>query len=210
MKKLFSYLFLTAGIGLALLLGGCLHGPAPIKPASHVMYSTTNAVHVSLVGNVSDYQYEYYQKTLLYMKANSIKDLHVHLFSPGGSAVAMVAIIDLLDIYKDTGIHITTYNNGACMSAAVPLFLTGDVRIMRPNAVIMIHSLRGVPDKEFVSISAWEAFERLKYFYADIVLRKTSMTATAIMKCLDPEIEKNDTYFFAFEALKLGFATEIR
>ena len=88
-RKLTSYLFLTAGIALAFLLGGCTFNQAPISLSGHTMYATKDSVHVSLIGKLGDYQVEYYIKTLLYMKDHNITDLHIHLFTPGGSAVSM-------------------------------------------------------------------------------------------------------------------------
>lgn len=211
MKKIFSYLSLLVGVTITLLFLGCgANQFNMVKPANHVLSSTKDSVHVSLRGDVADFQYEYFLQTLLYMEQRNVKSLHIHLFTPGGSAVSMIAITDVLETYKEKGIHITTYANGACLSAGVPIFLMGDVRIMRPNAQLMIHPMGGLPHKESVNSETWAVFEAWKYVYIDILTRVTKITGKEALAMLTGSDKDDLTWFGAFEALKLGFATDIK
>ena len=212
MKKLFSYLFLAVGVALPLLFCGCTFNEKPLTLSPHTVYATPTSVHVSLIGKVTDYQTEYYLKTLLYMESNGISDLHIHLFTPGGSAVAMYSIINLIQEAKLNGVHVTTYINGACMSAGVPIFLMGDVRIMRPNSVIMLHPMQDLPDTSSISISAWEAIEKITTSYQDIIVDRTNMTYKQIKKIMSKckGTHKNETYLLPYRALEMGFATVIK
>ena len=211
MKKLFSYLFLAVGVALPFLFGGCVT-PSEfkgVKLATHVLHASQNELHVKLTGSVDHYEYTYFVQSYLYMKANGIKSLHIHLFTPGGGVIAMIGILDMIDVIKADGVHVTTYTNGASMSAGVPIFLKGDIRVMRPNAWLMVHPMGGVV-KEEINEETWKVVEAWKQVYIDILVKVTTMTSYEAVEALTGDTAKDLTWFNATKALERGFATVIK
>ena len=211
MKKMLSYLFLAAGVALLLLFGGCVM-PSEfkgVKLATHVLHASQNELHVKLTGTVDHYEYTHFVQSHLYIKANGIKSLHIHLLTPGGGVLAMIGILDMIDVMKADGVHVTTYTNGASMSAGVPIFLKGDIRVMRPNAWLMVHPMGGVV-REDVSEETWKVIESWKQVYVDILVEVTTMTSGEAMEALTGDSAKDLTWFNATKALEMKFATVIK
>ena len=210
MKRFFSYLFLAAGIALIPFMSGCLHQAPVSRLASHTIHATSDELHIELTGTVDQHEYRSFTQSIQYMKANGMKVMHLHLFTPGGYVVAMMAILDILQDAKNSGIEIITYANGVCMSAGVPIFLMGDTRIIRPNAQLMVHPMGGLPDEENVNAETWAVFKAWKQVYIDILVNITTLTGEEANAMLTGSSADDLTWFNAYKALELEFATIVR
>ena len=211
MKKMLSYLFLAVGVALPFLFGGCVT-PSEfkgVKLATHVLHASQNELHVKLTGTVDHYEYNHFLQSYLYMKANGIENFHVHLFTPGGSVPAMVGILDIMDVIKANGIHVTTYVNGLSLSAGVPIFLKGDVRVMRPIAQLMVHPMGGI-DETSIDTGTLGVVKQWKKLYVDILVEKTTMTRWEAEAALTGDTNTDLTWFNAAKALEMGFATVVK
>ena len=95
------------------------------------------------------------------------------------------------------------------MSASAHIFLVGQERIMRPNASLMFHPFSNTQSMT-QNASTLEALKRLEDRYVSIVTENTDMPEKAAREMMTGNSQQNIRYMFASEALKLGFATEIR
>jgi len=140
----------------------------------------------------------------------NIKDIIVYLNSPGGSAYAGLSISDEIRLAQEKGFSFTMEGRGAIMSAAVPVFLMGDKRIISSTVIFLMH-----PAKLFKWGAFMEGLEELKSQakmlellesrYADIVASRTKLSKEKIL-----ELNKVDTWFTAKEALEWGFVDEVK
>ena len=204
-RKLTSYLFLTVGIALAFLLGGCQSSVT--KPPHSTIHATTTQLHYSLTSRVDEFAYNDLLRGLYYMQVNGMTELHLHLFTPGGSVMAMVAMMDVLTQYHEQGIKITTYANGAVRSAGVPLFLMGEVRIIRPNARLMVHPMGNVPNFKELDKTVFHTYCSWKAAYIKVLVDKTNLTIEEAIDVLTGDTHKGKRWYSPYEALSLGFAT---
>ena len=63
----------------------------------------------------------------------------VVIHSPGG---CMYSAFKIVDIIRGSRVPVTTIIKGCAMSAAAMIFSCGDVRVIGPNASLMMHSVR--------------------------------------------------------------------
>ena len=144
------------------------------------------------------------------LEVMNIKDIIVYLNSPGGSAYAGLSISDEIRLAQEKGFSFTMEGRGAIMSAAVPVFLMGNKRIISNTVIFLMH-----PAKLF----KWGAFmeglaelksqakmlELLESRYAEIVASRTKLSKEKIL-----ELNKVDTWFTSKEALEWGFVDEVK
>jgi len=145
--------------------------------------------------------------TLLYNKG--IKDIVVYLNSPGGQAFQGMAFADELRIAKKD-FNITMVGRGLIASAAVPVFLTGDHRIVSKNTIFLIHPAKlwkwgffteGLRELD----SQRNMIHLLQNKYAEIVSKNSKLSKKRVL-----EMMKEDTWFTADKAKEYGFVDEIR
>ena len=130
-------------------------------------------------------------------------DLVIHLNSYGGITSAGIAIYNIL---KGSGKNVTTVNEGFACSAASLIFMAGSERIMRNNALLMIHNawtcasgnaseLRNVADSlETISASTAKIYED-----------SCNLSCEEISAMLETE-----TWIPADMALSTGMATKVQ
>jgi len=183
-------------------------------PRSHLSFyedETKLRVHYSSVSDESD---SFIIETAIINAWNrGIRSLELVLDNGGGSGIVMFDLIDTLESYKAKGLKVTTWARGYIASAAVPLFLTGDVRITSPSTLFMIHPCGGWNSPMLVECERFLIAE-ITMRYCDYVGRKTRMGfmwCWEIMAPEDPEknYRTNQYWFNAHEALMMGFATEV-
>jgi len=71
---------------------------------------------------------------------NMYREIFVHINSWGGYVMDAFAAIDSI---RASATPVVTLIEGMCASAATMISIAGDRRLMRPNAVMLIHQLRG-------------------------------------------------------------------
>ena len=127
----------------------------------------------------------------------------MYINSPGGSVQDGLAILDTMHAMKAP---ITTICVGEAASMGALLFVSGQERLMLPNACLMLHD----PLTLGISGSALEVERKTKRLMAtrrriaDILAGATRHTPEEIL-----DITSTDRYFDAEEALEFGLADRI-
>jgi ATP-dependent protease ClpP protease subunit len=130
--------------------------------------------------------------------------LKVYIQSGGGSVEPM--IFTYMQLRKRGNVETRIDYNSA--SAAVLLFLAGDVRVMKAGSYLLVHRvsqyLELSVDEKTDFDEAKEGFRRSYEDYAKILAERTKLS----VKDAEDMMHKR-TYLTAEEALQLGFATKI-
>lgn len=128
----------------------------------------------------------------------------LHINSWGGSLVDALAIFDTIQALES---EVHTIIEGACMSAATLISLSGNKRFIRKNAFVMIHQTRISPEGKLTS-EAIKDMENNNDFTENIIknvyLEKTSVGEEELVELL-----KHDLYLNSEYCLKNGIVDEI-
>ncbi len=112
---------------------------------------------------------------------------------------------DIYDYLKSLKKPITTIIENYCASITSIIFLSGDVRLMRNGAKLMIHNPWGKPEGNADEIELYAADLRsIEKRLADIYNEKTNIGKEALLALM-----RNETEMTAEEAVKIGFSTGI-
>lgn len=136
-------------------------------------------------------------------EADDMTPIKIHIMSPGGHLYVMFALYDAI---KNSKIPVYTYNEGICHSAAFLIYLGGQKRFMRPNAVFCAHegsALQGGTYRESKAAMAQYDIEvtRMK----ELIAEETNMD----LDFLNHKFEQNsDWYIRHDEAKELGILKE--
>lgn len=161
------------------------------------------------ITSISSYGSEDMWNDLTLLHNKGIKDIIVYLNSPGGQAFQGMAFADELRIAKKD-FNITMVGRGLIASAAVPVFLTGDHRIVSKNTIFLIHPAKlwkwgffteGLRELD----SQRNMIHLLQNKYAEIVSKNSKLSKKRVL-----EMMKEDTWFTADKAKEYGFVDEIR
>lgn len=156
---------------------------------------TTEAVcHLIRLWNVADKDIPYTQR----------KPIKLLIDSPGGSLVGALSIADAIKMSKTP---IYTINMGSAYSGGLLVFITGHRRFCYPSASFMFHEGATSTDG-FVDAGK---FRNYSQFYDQLILRmkKYILECTDMTEEMYKEKKNDDFWFFAEEAIELGFADEI-
>lgn len=137
-------------------------------------------------------------------KIGSVKDITLHINSPGGSVFDGLAIYNSL---KKHPAHIVTEIDGAALSIASVIALAGDEVRMSGNALYMIHNpwaMTSGDAKEMRSVA--DRLDMVRDSLLGTYAAKTSgkIDAKEISGMMDAE-----TWLNASDALKYGFVDQI-
>jgi len=161
------------------------------------------------ITSISSYGSEDMWNDLTLLHNKGIKNIVVYLNSPGGQAFQGMAFADELRIAKKD-FNITMVGRGLIASAAVPVFLTGDYRIVSKNTIFLIHPAKlwkwgffteGLRELD----SQRNMIHLLQNKYAEIVSKNSKLSKKRVL-----EMMKEDTWFTADKAKEYGFVDEIR
>jgi len=144
-------------------------------------------------------------------RLHQIKNLDIVLINPGGNVFLMIDYLDTLERIKSSGVFITTYARGIIASAAVPIFVAGDRRVIAPNCTVMVHPgswrdarMGGWPEEYD------QLFKRFEIFYARYMSDHTNLSYKAILSIMQRDDTNSGAIYWSAEvALQLGFATEM-
>lgn len=135
------------------------------------------------------------------LAAEGVSQINVHIDSYGGAVSAGWAIYNVL---KDFAGSVDTYADGFVASAAVYPFLAGRNRYANPMSAFFLHqawtSAGGNADE------LRKAADEIEKFNA---IGLEAFAAAGMDKEKILELEKDETWLTASEALELGLATEI-
>ena len=130
-------------------------------------------------------------------------EIYLHINSGGGTVYDALSAVDTI-IASPTPIVIMT--EGIAASAAVLLVIVGDKRIMRPNAAMLVHQIRGgYYGKKSDFLDEAKNLETLEKRITQLFKDYTKLSASKISKMLGRELE-----YSAEECLTSGFIDVIQ
>jgi len=127
--------------------------------------------------------------------------------SPGGSIIDGLALYDYIQSLRRAGHHITTSTLGMAASMAGILLQAGDIRVMSPEAWLLIHEAAfGTSGKigEVEDTVTW--VKKIQERILTIFVSRSHMTRAQIKN----KWLRKDWWIDSDEALKLGLIDEIR
>lgn len=157
-----------------------------------------------ITGQIDEKTYKdvchYLDEALVNRKGKKAPDVHIELNSPGGDVMQGLAIYGRIRQYPGT-VHI--YAIGQCHSAAVLVYIAGDVRYMASTAWTMLHEgsykLHNAPHSS--QRSEVKAAERIEVQYCQLLEK-----ATGIPSAFWEEMCEAITYLSAEECIQHGLA----
>lgn len=142
-----------------------------------------------------------FRRELQDLASDGVTVLNVHVDSYGGAVSAGWAIYNTL---KDWPGEVNTYADGFVASAAVYPFLAGRNRYANPMSAFFLHQAWTVADGNADELR--KAADDIEKFNA---IGLEAFAAAGMDKDRILELEKDETWLTASEALELGLATEI-
>lgn len=152
---------------------------------------------------------------------SGITHIDFYLHNGGGCPFTMFDFIASMELLKKKGITITTYARGIVASAAVPLFVMGDKRIIYKHTWIMIHPGGWKGSEYRFSKSKLSMYGEMEVAYANILATRTNISFVEVLRMLNYNTtEKNengrildsqtgDHWFNTNQSIQLGIATHI-
>jgi ATP-dependent protease ClpP protease subunit len=129
-------------------------------------------------------------------------DIKVEISTVGGSVLEGLLISNLLKNY--TG-HVHTHIMSHAASMGSRIALSGDRITAEPDAIFMIHNVRGSADGDHRELRARsDVFEGLTRLLAQTYADRTGMSIKEVRALMDSE-----KFFFGAEMLDAGFVDEI-
>lgn len=128
--------------------------------------------------------------------------INVHINSYGGEVSEGLAIYNAL---RESGKTVTTICDGFACSAASVVFMAGDVRIMRPASLLMIHNAWTYADGNAAEL-------RKQADALDTITSASIEAYKAVAKISEEEIKQlmdAESWISPADAIKYGFATDI-
>jgi len=128
----------------------------------------------------------------------------IHIMSCGGEIEPMFSLYDALMNYPG---EVITINEGIAHSAALIIFLAGDVRIFRKYASSVAHEgSGGFSGTARETKSAMKRYEQQVEYMKEIISERTGLTVEEIDKRFSQD---SDWYITRDEAMEKGFITKI-
>jgi len=141
------------------------------------------------------------------LSSSQFEKLILVLNSGGGSVTDAFALIDTM---KGSGVPIHTVGLGEVSSAALMIFMAGEVghRVMTPNTSILSHQYSwGKWGKEHELVTANKAFELTSKQITNHYMKCTGMTEKKVREILLPP---HDVWLSAKEAKRYGICDTIK
>ena len=162
------------------------------------------------ITSISSWGAESLWSDLQLLELLKIKNIVVYLNNPGGEAWQGLSISDEIRMAQERGFHFLMDGRGVIMSAAVPVFVSGDKRIVSKNLIFLIHPARmfkwGMFTEGMKELkSQAKMLELLESRYAEIISSRTNLSKEKII-----EMNRVDTWFTAEEAKEWGFVDEVK
>lgn len=134
-------------------------------------------------------------------------DIEIVFNSPGGSVIDGFALWDFLTMLKTEGHKLTTVCRGMAASMAGILLQAGDHRVIGSESVLLIHEISFGAGGKIGEVEDEVAFAKMLTQRVLKIFEKRSKLSAAQ---IDRRWKRKDWWLDSDEALKLGFADEIR
>ena len=160
------------------------------------------------INSISSYGSEDLWSDFQLIRLKGIKKAVVYLNSPGGEAYQGIAIADEFRLAKGD-IHVTIEGRGLIASAAIPVLLMADKRIVSKNTIFLIHPSKIWKWGSFIEgldelKSQAKMLEILENRYAQILVDRSNITKEKAL-----EMMSTDTWFLAEQAKEWGMVDEV-
>ena len=179
-----------------------------MKPVQIIQNLPEHSAEIYIFGDIVASQWyddetspDSFRRQLQRLHAEGVTDLNVHVDSYGGAISAGWAIYNVLKDWPGT---ISTFADGFVASAAVYPFLAGKNRYANPMSAFFLHQAWTVADGNADELR--KAADDIEKFNA---IGLEAFAAAGMDKDRILELEKQETWLNASEALELGLATEI-
>lgn len=148
--------------------------------------------------------YDTLRRAMQLAAAEGVKNLLVRINSPGGDA--LIEGLGMLNLLLNSGMNITTRNEGFVGSMAFLLFLAGSKRESYENAMLMSHGVSvSVYDANAQDLqSILNAVEKINSTFLNLIMKRSNLNekkATALLQ--------SDNFMTTTEAKEMGFVTDI-
>lgn len=165
--------------------------------------SLLNKQIINITGEITEKTFNLFLEKYYYYESKNVDRINLYINSPGGEVDYGIGIYDIMMMQKKP--EIWTYGFGNVSSIASIIFMAGKKRIISPNCYIMLHQLNVSVEGNNNLIQSMskiykEMQERLLYI-------QSYHTKREIKEIYD--IEKNDIWLNAWEAVNFGIADEI-
>ncbi|MDH2923794.1 ATP-dependent Clp endopeptidase proteolytic subunit ClpP [Nicoletella semolina] len=135
-------------------------------------------------------------------KLGEIKQIALHIHSPGGSVFDGIAMFNLLKNHPATK---TVYIDGLAASMASVIAMVGDKVVMPENAMMMIHKPWGIQGGDAQEMRKYaDLLDKLEATLIPAYAAKTGKSHEELAEMLAAE-----TWFSGVEAVEHGFADEL-
>ena len=133
---------------------------------------------------------------------NNIKQINLHIHSPGGDVFDGIAIYNLL---KNHPANVTVYIDGLAASMASVIAMAGDEVIMPENAMMMIHKPWGIQGGDAEDMRKYaDLLDKVENTLIPAYANKTGKTPEELAEMLSAE-----TWLNGKECVEQGFADKL-
>ena len=133
---------------------------------------------------------------------NNIKQINLHIHSPGGDVFDGIAIYNLL---KNHPANVTVYIDGLAASMASVIAMAGDEVIMPENAMMMIHKPWGIQGGDAEDMRKYaDLLDKVENTLIPAYASKTGKTPEELAEMLSAE-----TWLNGKECVEQGFANKL-
>jgi len=137
-----------------------------------------------------------------------IRDVDIHIASPGGSTYGGFSIIAQIKKAKMEGFKITAYGTSIVGSMAIPIFAVCGHRVAYPSTIFMVHpsNMQNPGAMTETDMESQAAFHKMtKDIYVSVLAEYTKLSKEEWLEKI-----KTDTWFSAEQAKEWGLVDEIR
>jgi len=136
-----------------------------------------------------------------------IRDVDIHIASPGGSTYGGFSIIAQIKKAKKEGFKITAYGTSMVGSMAIPILAVCEYRIAYPSTIFMVHpsTMQNPGAMTEADMESQAAFHKMtKDIYVSVLAEYTNLSKEEWLEKI-----KTDTWFSAKEAKEWGLVDRI-
>jgi len=145
-----------------------------------------------------------------FVRENDCAFLILYLLNGGGDGMVMFDVCTVLSNLRKSGVHITTVGSSLVASAAVPIYVQGDRRILMKYTSVMMHPSSWHGKEAMLTKPLCDLFTRMDSWYATLVSDRTNMTFKEVYDIITTgDATSGCRFFTAEQALELGIATEL-
>jgi len=143
----------------------------------------------------------------LYALARLSKDpITIRFTSPGGGVMDGFALYDVILAIREQGIVVTTIGIGTCASMAAILLQSGTVRLVGPNAWVLVHEISaGTFGKISEMQDEVDLLHRLNEQLISILSERSSITS----EMMEERAKRRDWWLNATECVNLKLCDDI-